>query len=128
MIRIACATGDDVHFYQGHFGDAPYYLIYEMEEDGRYSVAERIENTAPEERMHGDPEKAKGIMEIMKKEFVDVLINIQFGPNIKRIRKNFVPVLSNIKEIEPALNHLANRMGEIKEELKNQEKKIIILP
>jgi len=128
VIRIACATGDDVHFYQGHFGDAPYYLIYEMEEDGRYSVAERIENTAPEERMHGDPEKAKGIMEIMKKEFVDVLINIQFGPNIKRIRKNFVTVLSNIMEIEPALNHLANRMGEIKEELKNQEKKIIILP
>ena len=129
MIRIACATNDGVSFYRGHFGDAPFFVVFDMDERGGYSRVGTIENTIPEERMHGDPEKAKGIMYIMKENNVQVLVNAQFGPNIKRIRMNFVAVLSNIHNINDALAALKKLYPEIEENLKKEgQKDILIIP
>ena len=103
MIIIACATDDRKKFTDKHFGDANHYLIYKMD-DKHYEYIKEINNTAGEERFHGDPAKAKNISEILSKENVQIILSKRFGPNIIRMKKFFVTVLVKTEEIEEGLN------------------------
>lgn len=114
-VKIACATDDEKELSRDHFGSAKVYLIYELDfETGQTSFLERIENTTEEERGHGDPIKAKGVSELMKG--IHVLVGLTMGPNIARIRKNFVPVISRKKDIKETLKRLNKKLANIKSE------------
>lgn len=100
---IACATDDGKNFVKRHFGDAKKYLIYELK-NGRFALTETILNTTEEEKMHADPKKAKGIVNLLVEKDVNVGLTKVFGPNIKRVKKHFVPVLVSVDSIEEGLS------------------------
>jgi len=112
-LKIACATDDDVHFHDGHFGDAQKYIIYDVSSE-KYSKIGKIPNLSIEEKFHGDLKKAQSITTIMKKQGIEVLVNKQFGPNIVRIRKKFLPVIVSDNEIDIAMGKILQRYEEMK--------------
>jgi len=105
---IACATNDGEKFASCHFGDANQYDIYEMDENA-CRLVETVRNTTgeEEEEIHADPRKAKGIVDLLRKNNVQVGMTKVFGPNIKRVVKHFVPVIANEDNISKGLEALA---------------------
>ena len=92
---VAFATDDGKTFMKRHFGDAKQYLIYKISKD-EIQLVENIENSTDPEKQHADPEKAKGIVGLLKKKGVQVAVSKNFGPNIQRIKSVFVCI--RIKE------------------------------
>jgi len=107
MMIIACATNDGEKFASCHFGDAKQYDIYEMDGSACRFV-ETVRNTTgeEEEEIHADPRKAKGIVDLLSKNNVQVGMTKVFGPNIKRVVKHFVPVIANEDKISQGLKSL----------------------
>ncbi|OPL08883.1 MAG: dinitrogenase iron-molybdenum cofactor biosynthesis protein [delta proteobacterium ML8_F1] len=99
---IACATDDGTHFMDRHFGDALYYDLYELSAGG-FHFLERIDNTTEEEEGHADPKKARGIVNLLKERGVEAGLTKVFGPNIKRIKKQILPILISEEVIEAGL-------------------------
>lgn len=102
---IACATDNGIEFCNRHFGDAEFYAIYEINKNS-ISFINRVENTTEEEKRHSDPVKAKNIIEILKEHNVEVAYTKIFGPNIKRIVKKILPIVSNTNSIEDGIIEL----------------------
>ncbi len=99
---VACATDDGKEFVDKHFGDASRYLLYKINKK-RYEYLKEIDNTAEEERFHGDPKKARSVSDILSKESVHILLSKRFGPNILRMKKSFVAVLVKTDKVEDGL-------------------------
>ena len=95
-IITAFATDDGKSFINKHFGDADYYMIYEISTT-EVKFIKKMENTTKiyEEETHADPKKAKGVTELLKNEKVTTVVSKIYGPNIKRIKKKFVCILMN---------------------------------
>ncbi len=107
MFVAAIGTHDRKSMHSDHVGDSKYFAVYEVGSDG-YRLLEYRENTSPEERMHGDPNKAMSIMKIVKG--CDVLVGRAMGPNFVRIRDNspYLPVIVRNREtVEEAVETLA---------------------
>ncbi len=115
IIKAAFATDDGKSFIKRHFGDAEYFLICEITEDN-YRLINKIANSTEEERTHADPDKARGIAEILVKENVNTAVSFAFGPNIKRIRKKFVCVLVDDIPIETAVRTIRENLQVIEGE------------
>ncbi len=111
-LTAAVATDDGSDLIDRHFGDAKYYYIYRLTPGGMDFV-KKIENKTEEERQHADPVKAKGVTGTLKKENVQVAVSRVFGPNIKRIKKNFVCVAAPGKTMEETLEILKNRFSDL---------------
>lgn len=95
-IITAFATDDGKSFINRHFGDANYYIIYEISKN-KIKFIQKIKNTTNdyEEETHADHKKAKGVAELLKNEKVTTVVSKIYGPNIKRIKKKFVCILMN---------------------------------
>lgn len=119
---IAVATDDGKKTVERHFGDAEYYNIYELV-NGKFQLIDQVVNTTEEEEMHADPVKAKGIVELLVEKNVEVGITKVFGPNIKRVKKHFVPVLVSKETIEESLEIVLNSLDIIEEEILKAEKR-----
>ena len=102
---VAFATDDRKNFTKEHFGEAKEYLVYKISKTDFYLI-DTIENKSPEEKMHGDPKKAKGVASILKPLGVTVLITKAFGQNIVRQQQKFVCILSNTELIEEAIKNI----------------------
>jgi len=116
-LTAAFATDDGTLFMNRHFGDADFYDIYEITaEDSEF--LKRIPNTSEEENeaVHADPLKAHSVAGLLLKEEVNTAVSKVFGPNIKRIRKKFVCVLSGDETIEGAIRTIQKHMAEIEAE------------
>lgn len=106
----AFAVNNNNEFIEKHFGDSDKFLIYEKNKDTEISFITEELNVFKhfdEEQEHGSKKKAEAIMGFLKSMDVDVLVSKQFGKNIKRINKHFIPILvnhQNIEEIFPLLN------------------------
>ena len=111
-MRLAVATDDGEHFMGRHFGDAKFFEIYEFSGSG-YEVVGRVINDLDEEGGHADPRKAKGIAGILREQDVQVAAAKVFGPNIKRIKKRFVCVLTGHDKISDGLDMMVRRYPEI---------------
>ncbi|MCD6110107.1 MAG: NifB/NifX family molybdenum-iron cluster-binding protein [Thermoplasmata archaeon] len=119
-ILFACGTDDGKTFTDEHFGSASFYMIYSMDKDsGKIEFVKRMENTSPQERDHGDPERARYISQMFSD--VPVLVAFAMGPNITRMRKRFVPVISRVREIESALEILPHYREDIIKEMEKPE-------
>ena len=127
-MKTAFATGDGESFTNRHFGDNDYYYIYDISES-ESKFTKRIINTAAtiEEKVHADPGKAMGVTGLLKEENVQVVVSKIYGPNIKRIRKNFVCVLMN-NTISDSINIIKENFKIILDEWeKGEERKHINL-
>lgn len=104
-MKTAFATDNGKSFINRHFGDSEYYYIYEISASENTFI-KKISNTTEEdnEEIHADPKKAKGVAEMLKDENVKVVVSKIYGPNIKRIRKNFVCILMNDDDISESIN------------------------
>ena len=111
-IIVAVATDDGKEFMDRHFGDALFYHLYDVTPGG-YRFRESLENRAPEEKGHADPEKARGVAGPLKKRGVRVVLSRQYGPNLKRIRKQFLCLVSKGGTIQDALENIKGRHEEI---------------
>lgn len=126
-ILVAFATDDGKEFIDRHFGDADFYDIYEIDENTADFV-KRIDNTVNEEEMHADPQKAKGISQLLEKENVKVVVARVFGPNIKRIKKKFVCIVMNDESLDESMNRLCKNIRIVATEWeKGEERKHLIL-
>ncbi len=121
----AFSTDDGNTFVNKHSGDARYFDIYKISETGTVFL-KRIENHAPEEKKHADPEKAKNIGRALKQEGVQLLVSKVFGPNVKRMKKQFVPILMNDESIRESLKKLQEKIPEIEAEWKKGEERSLL--
>ena len=122
-MRIAFASNDGMLLADSHFGDAKYFYIYEI--NGKeYIFVEKRENTTGEELEHGDEKKAQSIMNILRD--VHVLVGYRMGPNINRIKKHFLPIVSRHKRIERNIEIL-NKKYNIISELYMKKNIIVII-
>ena len=127
-MKTAFATGDGKSLTNRHFGDNDYYYIYDISETESRFI-KRINNTTAtiEEKEHADPAKAKGVTGLLKEENVKVVVSKVYGPNIKRIRNNFVCVLMN-NTISDSINIIKENFKVISDEWeKGEERKHINL-
>ena len=121
----AFATDDGDNFIDRHFGDANYYDIYKISASSMKFI-KRIDNTTEEEdeEIHADPKKAKGISGLLKKENVQVVVSKIFGPNIKRIKKNFVCIIMSKENVEEGIAHIQLRFDTIVKEWDKGEERL----
>jgi len=128
-VKLACGTDNGTEFTDKHFGSSKYFLIYEFNlETKDLEFLNKIENSTPEEEKHGDIKKAKSVSELLKNVFV--LVAFRYGPNIIRIKKRFVPIISREKNIEKTLNKVKLCSNKIKSEIEKEkgiDKKIIYI-
>ena len=126
-VKIACGTDDEINFTNKHFGSAKLYLLFELNlKDSSIKEIGRIMNTSIEERKHGDPKKAASVSEMLKD--VQVLVGFAMGPNIIRMRKRFVPIISRERNIKKSMEMVSKLSGEIGAELRKEgDKKIFVL-
>ena len=108
-IKIAFGLEND-SFPESHFGDSKYFDIYEMNK-GEMTFIERRNNIKFDEDEHGAAKKAGHISNQLKD--MDVFVAKVFGPNIKMIRRNFVPVIVKNKTFRDTLSLLPSMEKEI---------------
>ena len=111
-LTVAVATDQGESFVDRHFGDADFYYIYEIDKN-KADFKMKITNNSVEERKHADPQKAKSIVKILKEKDVQVGVNLKFGPNIKRVKRHFVPVLIDTSDIQKGLKKLSDNYDEL---------------
>jgi len=121
----AFSTDDGKTFVNKHSGDARYFDVYKISET-ETAFLKRIENTSPEEKKHADPEKAKGIGGLLKKKGVQVLVAKVFGPNVKRMKKQFVCIMMNGATIAESLKKLQGKLPDIRAEWEAGEERNIL--
>jgi len=109
---VAFATDNGTSFMSRHFGDAKFYDIYKISKTDT-EFLERVENTTEEEKQHADPEKAKGIVSLLKKKGVQVAVSKNFGPNIQRIKTVFVCIRIKEDLIENGTKIIQNHLQPI---------------
>jgi len=119
-IIVAFATDDKQYFTRAHFGEAKEYLVYEISKTN-FILLDTISNKSPEEKMHGDPNKAKGVAALLKPLGVKVLISKAFGKNIVRQQQKFVVILSNTFCIKEAIENIQKNYSLIVEEWEKGE-------
>ena len=125
-IFFAFATDNKKDFSDEHFGSAKYYLIYGYK-DNKLNFAKEITNITPEEETHGDPNKADSVGKLMKSNNVKILVAKAMGPNIIRMRRTFVPVISRIKSIKETIKKIEQeKIQEILKELKSEDDKNVV--
>ena len=122
-IRAAIATDDGSTCIERHFGDARYYYLYDIDENGSHFVA-KLENTVDIEEIesaHGDPQKASGIGTLLKQQQVNTAVSKVFGPNIKRIQKQYACILVSTNAISVVLDLLVQEQARIRQEIEKGE-------
>ncbi|MCK4664259.1 MAG: hypothetical protein KAT68_15430 [Bacteroidales bacterium] len=121
-LKFAFAVNKEKQFENKHFGDADYYYIYEISKSEKKFV-KKIKNTTEEndKNIHADPKKAKSIVELLKFENTQVVVSKIFGPNIKRIKKHFVCVMLNDKQISDSIIIIQKNMDIIIDKWKKGE-------
>lgn len=117
----AFATDDGATFVDRHFGDAGQYVIYEIGQDG-FSYIRTIYNTTEnEEDTHADPNKARGVAQLLRKYEVQVLVSKKFGANINKMKKKFVCILMNDAQFSASIKRIQQHFDKILAELKKGE-------
>ncbi len=119
--KLVCAfaSDDGESFNNDHFGDADLYVLYAISNDEIEYIGQ-INNTSIRVEGHAAPEKAKSVSSLLKKENVQVLVARIFGPNIKKVKNHFVPVIMKMDKIQEALTILRDNLNEIEIEWKKE--------
>ena len=108
-LRVAVSVDEEGNVYSGHFGDAPYFYIYECGMNGCKLLEKRKNTVELEEEQHGDPRKFKQVYNLLSD--TDVWCGFRMGPNYLRIvnETEIVPFLTGTRDLETALNRLRRK-------------------
>jgi len=127
-LLIAFSTDDGENFNDDHFGMAKYFHIYKFS-DGKEKFIEARENVKYKEDetlKHGDPGKAKATSSAVGD--ADVIIGKKMGPNIVRLLKRYVCIVTKTNTITDAIQLVHKNMEKIIEEKnKGENRKHIVL-
>ena len=127
-LLIAFSTDDGKNFNDDHFGMAKYFHIYKFA-DGKEELIEARENVKYKEDetlKHGDPGKAKATSSALGD--ADVIIGKKMGPNIVRLLKRYVCIVTKTNKIADAIQLVHENMEKIIEEKnKGENRKHIVL-
>lgn len=123
---IACATDNGQTYIDRHFGDARYYVIYQLEGQ-TWTFLRKIPNTSKKEESHADPEKARSVTALLKDEHVQVVMAKKFGPNIGRIKQHFVPVIIKAETLEAGFAKVREHIESIAAELEKGKARSFLL-
>ncbi|HAK46487.1 MAG TPA: dinitrogenase iron-molybdenum cofactor biosynthesis protein [Spirochaeta sp.] len=115
-IIAAVATDDGKTTNNKHFGDADFYYIYEINEEGHRFIKSIDNSTDVENESHADPRKAKSVTAILSAEKVNTAVAKVFGPNLKRIRSKFVCILVKTSQIEEVLKKIQSEHAAVEAE------------
>jgi predicted Fe-Mo cluster-binding NifX family protein len=111
-----------------HVGMSRYFYVYRCSK-GKEEFIEKRENVkfeGNESMRHGDSGKAKATISVLKN--VDVLVGRRFGPNLPKLLKKFVCVISRAYTIDDTIEFLYINMDKILKEKKQKEnRKHIVL-
>ncbi len=124
--RLIFAIGTDDHKTiksNDHVGQSLYFQIFEYSE-GKMALKETRENPKfkeDETKLHGDPGKAKATASVLSG--VDVLIGKIMGPNIVRLKNQFVCAIIREKEITAAMDIIKANICAIVHEKNKQDSK-----
>ena len=123
---LAIATNDEKELITDHFGEAEKYMIYKLK-DEEFTYIKTIKNESIEEEHddgHGDPEKAKSVKQLLLPHKINLVSSIYFGPNIKRMKKNFLPIkVRNVTTIVQAIELLTQNLTLLKPEYNKGEQR-----
>ncbi len=111
-IVALAATGNAQTLTTSHFGSAETYVLYRCNSQGCEKIRV-VRNTTQEERHDGDPAKAASVRELLGQYHVDVLVARRFGPNISRIRRDFVPAITRATSVDESIADLLRSWLEI---------------
>ena len=106
-LRVAFGLEDEMTLTGEHFGDANFFRIYDVYEDGRVVFVDERPNSTPEEgeheEHHGDPRKFKAVIDTLSD--CDVLAGFRMGPNFLRIRDNSdkLPYITGTQSLREAV-------------------------
>ena len=121
-ITAAFASDNKKDLSKEHFGEAKEFFIYEISASSM-KFAKSIINISPEEKMHGDPKKAKGVSSLLKPHDVQVVVNKAFGKNINRMKKQFVCIISKTDDIDESIKNIQLDFNTIVSEYKKGEER-----
>jgi len=125
---IAIGTDDSKKIKSGgHFGMSEYFQVWKYS-NGELNFIEKRGNVKykeDESKIHGDPGKAKATASALKN--IDVIIGKIFGPNIARLKNQFVCAVARCETIEQAIQMIKENINEIIEERAKKEKSALIL-
>lgn len=113
-----------------HVGMSAFFHVFEYS-NGEMIFKEKRENPkykSDETRIHGDPGKAKATASVLKG--IDVLVGKMMGPNIVRLKNQFVCVIVREKEMVNVINIIKENICTIfneKNKIDNKERKGIVL-
>lgn len=114
-VIAAFATDDGNTFMNRHFGDAQQYVIYKITPT-ESRLIKAIGNTSEEEQQHADPNKARSVTQLFKRDNVQLLASKKFGGNIQRMKQQFLCVLMNDKSIPDAVKRIQQNFDAITKE------------
>lgn len=110
---VAVATVDGYGMPNEHFGEAPRFDLYRV---GAATVAgiRSIKNQHAQEghggrgnqtpgRAEGDNRKGTDIGRLLESEGVQVMVSPAFGPNVRQMRRRFLPVVVRCGNVPQAI-------------------------
>ena len=128
----AIATDNGTDLMGRHFGDAMRYNLYHLKVQ-EITFQETIVNPFREdddedEDIHGDTIKASSMKELFLEKGVTILVSKRFGPNIRHMVKNFVPIIVRYDNLDRAKELLVKYSNQIEEMFnKGKERRPMIL-
>ena len=117
-LKVMMATDDGENVFLGHPGDARYFRIYEVDEEGNSRLLKELENVArdmEEGESHGSVGKMKRVLEILGD--VDVILSTRNSPNLIRMAKetDIQPMVSpKVKTLEDGLRKVVENFEDLK--------------
>lgn len=127
FIKIAIGVGEnDEIFNKGHFGESKKYFVYKYNiYNKKMELLNSYLNTSPEEKIHGDPDKARNVTSIIGD--VDCILAHVLGQNIVRMKKKYLILISRSLNVKEALNKFPEKIDLILHEMakKPDERKVI---
>lgn len=127
-LLFAIGTDDDKTIKSDdHVGMSKYFQIWEYSRGDLVFKGKRgnVKYKENEERIHGDPGKAKATSSVLAN--IDVVVGRIFGPNIVRLKNKFVCAVIREPEIEKATEIIKENISQVIEEYNKKERKGIIL-
>ncbi len=127
-LLVAFSTDDGERLIDDHAGMARYFDVYKFTGDD-VEFLERRENSVyegDESMRHGDPKKAKASLSALGD--VNVWVNKRFGPNLPRLLKKLLCVVTRVDSISAAIELIRSNWNAVTEEYaKGENRKHLVL-
>jgi len=120
------ATEDGVRVFLGHPGEADYFRIYELQENGDHKLLKELKNEAKdmeEEGKHGSVGKMRKVLKMIGD--VDIILSTRNSPNLIRMAKEteIQPVISpRLETLEEGLKKLVENFEVLSDMVKRRKK------